>query len=416
MDAPRGPESEYEQAVLRLADEASPRCVEFLHDLVTLPSPSRSERLACERVVREMDSLGYRDVQLDEMGNVIGRFGSGPRVVAFDAHVDTVGISNPSRWRHDPFRGIVTDGILFGRGASDQKGGLAAVVHGVALADRAGLASELTVWVTATVNGEDCVGLAWQYLLNETALAPQAVVIAMPSHLGVCYGQRGRMEVEIATAGFSTHGSQPDRGRNAIYAMVPVVDGIGRLHRELELDHPMLGRGSLAVTGISSRSPSLTAVPDECVIHIDRRLTIGESAEDAMAQLERVAAVAGEGTEVRLLHYDLPSWRGFTYPTDKVFPAWETAPDSPAVAAALAAAGRVLGRKPRIHRSAFSSNGCATAGMFGIPTVGFGPADELHSHSVNDQIALAQLVPAMAFYGLYPQLYLEAVGTESSAG
>jgi acetylornithine deacetylase/succinyl-diaminopimelate desuccinylase-like protein len=135
-----------------------------------------------------------------------------------------------------------------------------------------------------------------------------------------------------------------------------------------------------------------------------------------MAQLERVAAVAGEGTEVRLLHYDLPSWRGFTYPTDKVFPAWETAPDSPAVAAALAAAGRVLGRKPRIHRSAFSSNGCATAGMFGIPTVGFGPADELHSHSVNDQIALAQLVPAMAFYGLYPQLYLEAVGTESSAG
>ena len=403
-------DSEFEQAVTRLAGEASPRCVELLHDLVTVPSPSRGERLVCERVMREMETLGYRDVHIDDMGNVLGRFGSGPRVLAFDAHVDTVGISNPTRWRHDPFRGIITDGILFGRGASDQKGGLAAIIHGAALADRVGLADDLTLWVTATVNGEDCVGLAWQYLLNETKLRPEVVVIAMPSHLGVCHGQRGRMEVEISTAGVSTHGSQPDRGRNAIYSMVPVIDGLARLHGELAVEHPMLGRGSLAVTGISSRSPSLTAVPDECVIHVDRRLTIGETAADAIVQLEAVAEPAGEGTEVRLLHYDLPSWRGFTYPTKKVFPAWVTADDSSAVEAAKTTAERVLGRKPRVHRSAFSSNGCATAGMFGIPTVGFGPADELHSHSVNDQIALAQLVPAMAFYGLYPQLYLEAAG------
>ena len=101
---------EFEEAVARLAEEASPKCVEFLHDLVTLPSPSRGERLACERVMREMESLGYRDVHLDPMGNVLGRLGSGPRVLAFDAHIDTVGISNPTRWRHDPFRGIVTGG------------------------------------------------------------------------------------------------------------------------------------------------------------------------------------------------------------------------------------------------------------------------------------------------------------------
>jgi putative selenium metabolism hydrolase len=402
-------QGDFERAVTRLAGEASSRCVELLHDLVTVPSPSRGERLVCERVMREMETLGYRDVHIDDMGNVLGRFGSGPRVLAFDAHVDTVGISNPTRWRHDPFRGIVTDGILFGRGASDQKGGLAAVIHGAALADRAGLADDVTLWVTATVNGEDCVGLAWQYLLNETKLRPEAVVIAMPSHLGVCHGQRGRMEVEIATAGVSTHGSQPDRGRNAIYEMVPVIEGVARLHRELETDHPMLGRGSLAVTGISSRSPSLTAVPDECLIHVDRRLTIGESAAEAMEQLRSIGALAGDTTEARLKHYDLPSWRGFTYPTEKVFPAWETAVDSPAVEAATVTAERVLGRTPRIHRSAFSSNGCATAGMFGIPTVGFGPADELHSHSVNDQIALAQLEPAMAFYGMYPNFYLEGV-------
>ena len=273
----------------------------------------------------------------------------------------------------------------------------------------------VTVWVAATVNGEDCVGLAWQYLVRERGLRPEAVVIAMPSHLGVCYGQRGRMEVEIATSGVSTHGSQPDRGHNAIYAMQPVIDGISRLHSELKVEHPMLGLGSLAVTGISSRSPSLTAIPDQCVIHVDRRLTIGESPEDALAQLQALvkpaAGEAGDG-EVRLLHYDLPSWRGFTYPTDKVFPAWITPSASAAVVAGMMTAERVLDRKPRIHRSAFSSNGCATAGMFDIPTIGFGPADELHSHSVNDQIPLAQLRPAMAFYGMYPQVYLESVSAE----
>jgi len=396
----------------RLAEEAAPECIEFLRDLVTIPSPSRGERLACERVMREMETLGYRDVHLDEMGNVLGRFGSGPRVLAFDAHIDTVGISNPTHWKYDPFRGVVSGGILFGRGASDQKGGLAAVVHGVALAARIGLPDDFSVWVTATVNGEDCVGLSWQYLVNETDLRPEAVVVSMPSHLGVCSGQRGRMEIEVVTRGVSTHGSQPNRGTNAIYLMSPIVDSLADLHGELVTDHPNLGRGSIAVTEFSSQSPSLTAIPDESRIHIDRRLTIGETPDQALAEIGALAAVQDCHAEVRLLDYNQPSWRGFAYPTDKVFPAWETPVDSAAVGAAISTARQVLGRKPRMHRSKFSSSGCATAGLFGIPTVGFGPADELHSHSVNDQIALAQLRPAMAFYAMFTEIYQAAAPEE----
>jgi putative selenium metabolism hydrolase len=399
--------------LLKLVAESNPACIDFLRDLVTLPSPSRGERLACERAMREMEELGYRDIHIDDMGNVLGRFGTGQRVIAFDAHIDTVGISNPIRWRYDPFRGVISGGTLYGRGASDQKGGLATVVHGVALAAKIGLPDDVTVWVTATVNGEDCVGLAWQYLVNEADLRPEAVVIAMPSHLGVCRGQRGRMEVEITTHGVSTHGSQPDRGTNAIYAIAPIVAGIEQLHSRLEPSHPWLGPGSIAVTGISSRSPSPTAVPDECTIHIDRRLTIGETSDEAVAQLLDLPEVAAADADVRLLDYEQPSWRGFTYPTSKYFPAWETPSEAPAVQAAMRTAELVLGRQPRVHRSAFSSHGCATAGMFGIPTVGFGPADEVHSHSVNDQIPLAQLEPAMAFYAAYPGVYLELVERES---
>ncbi len=401
--------------LVRLASEVAPRCVDFLRDLVTLPSPSRGERLACERVAREMEELGYQDVHLDAMGNVLGRLGSGPRVLAFDSHVDTVGISNPIRWRYDPFRGVISDGVLYGRGASDQKGGLAATVHGVALAGRLGLPDDVTAWVIATVNGEDCVGLAWQYLIEEAELRPEAIVISMPSHLGVCRGQRGRMEIEITTHGVSTHGSQPDRGENSIYAMFPIVGALERLHHRLSPSHPWLGAGSIAVTGISSRSPSLTAIPDECTLYVDRRVTIGESREEALAQIQDLPEVVAAGAAVRLLDYDQPSWRGFSYPTEKFFPAWETAEEAPAVRAAMATAEKVLGREPRIHRSAFSSNGCTTAGRYGIPTVGFGPADEVHSHTVNDQIPLAQLEPAMAFYGAYPETYLR-LSEETSAG
>lgn len=398
----------------RLAEEATPACIELLRDLVTIPSPTRGERLACERVHKEMERLGYADVHFDGMGNVLGRFGNGPRVLAFDAHVDTVGITNPSLWRYDPFRGVVSGGTLFGRGASDQKGGLATAIYGAALADRLGLPDDVTLWVTATVHGEDCVGLAWQYLVREQDLRPEVVVIAMPSHLGVCRGQRGRMEVEVCTSGVSTHGSQPDRGVNAVYAMAPVIMGLARLHTRLEPAHPMLGAGSLAVTEIRSRAPSLTAVPDECTIHVDRRLTIGETPEGALREIEELPEVREAAAKVHLLEYALPSWRGLVYRSKKVFPAWETPADTGAVQAAMESARRVLGREPRLHRSAFSSNGCATAGMYGIPTVGFGPADELHSHTVNDQISLAQLQPAMTFFAVYPGLYVKT--TPAAAG
>ena len=393
-----------------LTSEANSACIDLLRDLVTLPSPSRGERLACERVVREMDELGYQDVHIDEFGNVLGRFGTGHRILAYDAHIDTVGITNPMRWRYDPFRGVVAGGTLYGRGASDQKGGLAGIIHGAALAAKLGLPRDITLWVTATVNGEDCVGQAWQYILNETSLRPEAVVIAMPSHLGICHGQRGRMEVEIGTTGISTHGAQPDRGKNAIYSMMPIVESVEKLHGSFTTSHPVLGVGSVAVTSIGSRSPSVTAIPDECTIHLDRRLTIGESAEGALIELEGLDAVRAAEAEVRLLHYDETSWRGFSYPTRKVFPAWETPVDSPAVKTAFASAELVLDRPPRIHRSTFSSHGCATSGMFNIPTIGFGPADEVHSHTVNDQIPLAQLEPAMAFYAIYPTLYASQIG------
>jgi len=403
-----------EADVFRRTTEATSQCIDFLRDLVALPSPSRGERLACERVVREMQQLGFDEVRIDAMGNVLGRVGQGPRILAFDAHIDTVGISNPTHWRVDPFRAKTVGGTMYGRGASDQKGGLAAIVHGAAVAAAIGLPPDVSVWVTATVNGEDCVGLAWRHIIEDEGIRPEMIAIAMPSHLGICRGQRGRLELEIITEGVSTHGSQPDRGANAVMAMAPIILGVGRLHSELEVEHAMLGRGSIAVTGISAESPSFTAIPDGCSIHVDRRLTIGETADAALEQLRNWPEVLAAGARVNLLKYELPSWKGMVRPTDKVFPAWVTAEDSDVFRASLATARKVLGREPRLHRSSFSSHGCVTAGEYNIPTIGFGPADEGHSHTVNDQISLAQLQPAMAFYAMLPAVYCGASDAEQA--
>ena len=112
MDGPADPSTQLVGRLFRLASEANAAWIDFLRDLVTIPSPSRGERLVCERVVREMERLGYDEVEIDAMGNVLGKIGSGPRLIALDAHVDTVGISNPTRWRYDPFRGVISGGTL----------------------------------------------------------------------------------------------------------------------------------------------------------------------------------------------------------------------------------------------------------------------------------------------------------------
>lgn len=393
---------------LRRASESMDACVAFLRELIALPSPSRAERLACERVVREMEELGYEEIRIDDMGNVIGRLGSGPRCIALDAHIDTVGISRPSSWPFDPFRGLERDGILYGRGASDQKGGLAAIVYGAAIAAEMGLPEGLQILVTASVSGEDCVGLAWQHLIEVEGLQPECVLIAMPSNLALCRGQRGRLELDILTEGVSSHGAEPDRGRNAINAMAPIVLAVSRLHGTLKTEDPMLGRGSIAVTNIASESPSLTAIPDGCRIHVDRRLTIGESVEEAIEQLESLEEMRAESARIEISSYHDKSWRGLEKSVRKIFPPWETQENSLVFQVGAATAELVLEKSPLIHRSAFSSNACSIAGQFGIPAIGFGPASEKNSHSTKDQILLAQLVPAMAFYALFPAMYRSA--------
>ena len=384
--------------------------VKFLREMIAIPSESCQERKVIQRIQAEMQKVGFDEIKIDPMGNILGRIGHGKHVIAMDAHIDTVGVGDPAAWKQDPFQGKLDNGVIYGRGASDQEAGMAAMVYAGRIIKDLDLTGDYTLWVTGTVQEEDCDGLCWQYMLSEGVFPakPEVVIITEPTNLNIYRGHRGRMEIGVTTRGVSCHGSAPERGKNAVYMMAKVVNEIEKLNERLAYD-PFLGKGSVTVSYIECNTPSLCAVPDRAYIHLDRRLTKGETMESAIAEVKDAVARAGVQASIEVLKYNTPSYTGLTYETLKYFPTWVLEPDHPACKGAVDAFVDLFAAQPKIDKWTFSTNGIATMGMKGIPTLGFGPANEVYAHSVDDQVPVDHLVRAAAFYARFPQAYLEAL-------
>ncbi|MDQ3217736.1 MAG: YgeY family selenium metabolism-linked hydrolase [Actinomycetota bacterium] len=371
-----------------------------MRDIIRLPSPSCGEKEVAERVVAEMRMLGYSEAFIDPMGNAVGRVGNGAVRIVLDAHMDTVGVGNPSAWPHDPYEGKLENDIVFGRGASDNKGALAAQVYaGKVLAERGLDGADVSVFIVGTVMEEDCDGLALGYVLQETIPDVRAVVLGECTNLDVFRGHRGRMEMKVVTTGISSHASAPERGDNAVTHMAPIVLAIDSLNERLAED-TFLGKGTVATTKIECDTASLNAIPDSCAIYLDRRLTAGETRALALEQIQDLLA---DGARVEILTYAEPSHTGLVLETAKYYPTWTLDEDHPLVTAGLAAGEAALGRKPATSRWTFSTNGVSSAGELGIPTIGFGPSEEKWAHTVLDQCPVDHLVASIAYYAARPR-------------
>ena len=371
----------------------------FLKDIVSIPSLSSQEGEVVKFMAAAMKKLGYDEVVIDGMGNLLGRIGNGPRVIAFDGHCDTVDIGDVSLWNKvKPYPAVIQDGKVYGRGATDQKGGIASSVYGIAMLKELGLVpKDLTIWVVASVQEEDCDGLCWQYIIKETKLRPEVVVSTEPTSLQIYHGHRGRMEIEIETKGVSCHGSAPERGVNAVYKMAGIIQDVEKLNERLPPTKP-LGKGTVTISHIRSTSPSLCAVADSCTIHLDRRLTTGENEETSVAELKALPSVQKAGAEVRVLEYSVPSWTGLVYPTKKYYPTWHIEETTPQVTSAVAGYKAALNEEPVVSYWVFSTNGVSICGMYGIPVIGFGPGHEKFAHFPNEEIDIEHLTRAAAFY------------------
>lgn len=367
--------------------------VEFARALVQLPSLSCLEREVAARVENEMRTLGYDSVNMDENGSVVGVIeGSHPgRTILLDAHTDTVDVVSPVPWERDPFSGDVADGLLFGRGSSDMKGALAAMVHGAADVDRSRIRGRVVV--SASVMEEVLEGVALKTVMQTHP--PDFVIIGEATHLNLVRGGRGRAELHLTTTGIPTHSSAPHLGKNAVLDMAKVMSAL----EVMELpEHPLMGPGIMALTEISSSPfPANSVIPSICKTTYDRRLLPGETADGLLESVEEATAGLDVTLEAVIGMGEYETFTGRTLAKEKFFPAWELAEDHWLVRTALGGLANA-GLKPDVTAYRFCTNAAYSAGEAGVPSVGFGPAKEEDAHRVNESLSLGELAAAAIGY------------------
>jgi putative selenium metabolism hydrolase len=370
----------------------------FLQDIVRIPSYSTQEGEMAERLAAEMDKVGFRDVHTDRIGNVVGHLGqNGGPALLYDGHMDIVGPGERSTWRHDPFAAEVDNGMLYGRGAVDMKGALAAMVYGAKMLLDHDVPLHGELYVAGVVQEEPCEGLGVRVLIEEEGVTPDYVVIGEATNLQLSRGQRGRMEVRVTAYGRSCHASAPERGENAIYSAARLIFGIEMIGSQLP-DDRFLGPGTLAVTHIENTSCSRNAVPDTCTFYIDRRLTLGETEAKALAEIQAVLLREEVRADLAITEYRSTSFTGYEAHAKCFYPAWALDREHPWVQQVSRAVRSELDYRPEVGRWMFSTDGVYTMGNAGIPTIGFGPGQERYAHAANERIALRDVARAARGY------------------
>lgn len=386
------------QKINELSEKYRDYTAENLSKLVKIKSLSLGEKEVQLELKRQMEEAGFDEVKIDGLGNVIGRIGNGKKILAIDGHMDTVDMGNMDNWDFNPLGGEIKDGFVHGRGTVDQEGGPAAFVTTGKILKELDFDKDLTIYFVGSVIEEDCDGLCWKYIVEEDKIKPDFVISTEPTNLNIYRGHRGRMEMHVHFYGVSSHGSAPERGKNAIYMASKIALEIEKLHERLKFDE-FLGKGSITISEIISGSPSLCAVSDYARIHLDRRLTWGETKESAVAEIEEL--IEGMNAKVEVLDYLEKAYTGLEYGMEKYYPTWKMPEDHEIVQTGVRSFKNLFNKDVKIDKWTFSTNGIMTNGFYGIPTIGFGPGNEVLAHAPNEKVAINDLVIASAFYAAF---------------
>lgn len=377
-------------------------------EMIQTYSVTGNEQAIGALLCRRMKELGFDEAATDELGNVVGRVKGtgGGKTLLLDGHIDTVEVADESRWSHPPFAAQEADGRLYGRGAADMKGALAAMICAAAfLARDARCAGD--VYVTGTTMEEIAEGTALKHILGK--VKADLVIIGEATQLNLNIGQRGRGEILLVTRGKSAHSSNPEIGVNAVKKMMKLLE---RVHALPIAHSDELGDGILELTDIiSSPYPGASVVPELCTVTMDRRLLVGEDEAVVLgairAEIEKLKREDPDfDAEVSIAGMELAFYTGAKLPHKKFAPAWhlDKAAEKKLIDDSLSALG-AAGLEPEVSAYKFCTNGSASAGQLGIPTIGFGPCAEWQAHVVDEYIELDQLEKAAeGYYALIKKL------------
>ena len=371
--------------------------IAFCQRALQTPSFSGRERQMAELMKDKMLELGFDEAVFDRLGNVIGTIhGKRPgKTILMDGHIDTVDVIDEAQWTHGPFSGEIADGKIYGRGASDMKGSDCAMITAAArYAEKTGKDFAGKICVSCTVHEECFEGVSSREI---TRLAkPDFVIIGEATTTTVKRGQRGRAEVVVETEGVSCHSSNPEKGVNAVYEMMAVIEEIRKI---VPNEHPLLGKGILELTDIISKPyPGASVVPSLCRATFDRRTLVGEDEGVILGQVNEAIARAQEkhpGLKARcyLAEGEEKCWTGETIRAKRYFPAWVVDEDSELVQGAMKGL-KDAGIEAKLSHFAFCTNGSSFCGEACIPCIGYGPSLESLAHVRDEYIEIDQLTKA----------------------
>lgn len=383
--------------------------IALCQELIQNKSYSGEENLVAARMRQAFEELGYDEVFVDDYGNIIGHIkGNLPgKAILFDGHIDTVPVPDESKWQHAPYSGELENGKIYGRGASDMKGAVSAMILGASyFAEDCQKNFAGNIYVAGVVHEECFEGIAARKISQR--IKPDYVIIGEASELNLKRGQRGRAEVIVETEGKPAHSANPQAGINAVYKMAELINKI----RTIETPHhDVLGQGILELTDIkSSPYPGASVVPDYCRVTYDRRLLVGETRElvlkpiiDLIKDLQKndpefiANAYFSTGLE--------KCYTGADIEGERFFPGWLYEESDEFVQAAFRGL-RDVGLQPEITQYSFCTNGSHYAGEAGIKTIGFGPSRENLAHTIDEYIEVDQLLKATAgYYGILKSVF-----------
>ncbi len=373
------------------------KLISFCQDLVRLKSLSGEEGAVAQRIVKEMKALRFDDAKVDDWGNVTGLIrGRGEGRLLFEGHMDVVDVPTPEDWSVNPFGGIIKNGFLYGRGSSDMKTALAAMIHGVA--DLVGKACRADIYVTAVVYEEIFEGVGFGKVLD--VLKPDAVILGEPNNLEVATGQKGRAEIVLETRGINAHSAHPELGVNAITSMLTLLQKINAIPEE---ESPFLGKGIQVPTDIlSSPYPGSSIVPDRCRVTIDRRLLEDETKASVLKPVQAcIDAIASRDktfkAQASYAFASCSTYTGKILESERFYPGWYLSENHDLVKTAKKAYGS-LGLDPVISTYHFCTDGSESAGKRGIPSIGIGPAQGDQAHVVDEKVEISKIVTAANIY------------------
>jgi putative selenium metabolism hydrolase len=359
----------------------------FLQLLIQQKSLAGEEKTVIDLAAAEMQRLGFDRVEIDDNGSVFGLIEGGQPgpTLLFDAHCDTVGVAPGVPWAHPPFGAEIVDGRMYGRGTSDMKGAAAAMIYAAAAADRANLAGRVVISIS--VLEEVLEGVALKSVMDITR--PDFVVIGESTDLNLAHGGRGRAEIHLEAIGQPAHSSSPQLGINAVHKMIPAIQAIEQI--TLPVD-PLLGPAIMALTDIiSDPYPGYSVIPSRCRVTYDRRLLPGETSQSVLAEVKSLPGLAD--INVTIAEGRHTAYTGAVLQSPKFFPAWKLEAGHPLVQAGLRGL-RAAGLEPQLSAYRFCTNAAYSAGIAGVPTIGFGPSPEARAHIVDEYIELADLYTA----------------------